>query len=300
MGTEAHFVTPHHGQAKPIERSNRDLRALIDRHPKFDGRGSQAKPIPIDEFLTVMDNEIRHHNATPGRRTQACGGVLSFDDAFAKGYASATITKATAEQRRLWLLAVDKVRANRDSGHIVLGRGPQGENRYWHEALTPYAGQELTVRFDPQDLGADVHVYTLDGRYICAAPCGWRAGFNDTAAARDYGRERTRFKKAAKKAAAAERRMSALTAAAQIPDEPEGETPESTIVAARFPAHKRAEVDGQRVDADTGEVLVEDDDEAQMEANLRARLRQIGDARRAQEAEDDALDVDFKRLWNRV
>ncbi|MEQ9132685.1 MAG: transposase domain-containing protein [Salinisphaeraceae bacterium] len=271
VGTTPRFVQPYHGQSKPIERANRELKEIIDRHPQFASRGTQDNPIPIEEFREVLAAEIAAYNARAGRRSPICQG-RSFQEVFDESYGSAAIRKATAEQRRLWLLAAEKIRCNGENGSVVLGRGPQGENRYWHERLAEHAGRTVVVRFDPQQLHQSVHIYTLDGRYLCEAPCTWRAGFADTQAAREYHRARQQWKRHTKRAADAETRMSAHAAAQQLPEIEQPEPPAPRVVSGRFSSAARVEADGAVVDTDTGEIL--DDDREQQFANAVAVAHQ--------------------------
>lgn len=229
MGTTVRFVEPGHGQSKPIERANQELRQRIDTHPKWEGRGTKGRPIPIDEFITLMSEEFEHYNQRTGRTTQVAAG-RSFQDVFAESYEKAPIKKATPAQRRLWLCAAEKVRCSRTNGSIVLGRGPQGENRYWCRELVAYCGQLIVVRFDPQNYHQDVHCYTLDGRYIGEAESTWRAGFADSAAAHEFYRAKGQFKRATRKALEAERRMTASTAAKLLPEDERAPDPESKVV----------------------------------------------------------------------
>ncbi len=236
-GTRVQFVTPGRGQTKPIERANRELRERIDSHPKFEGRGTEARPIPYDEFMTVMEGEFLHYNARQDRDAQVAVG-RSYDEAFAASYAVAKIRKATKEQRRLWLLCAERVRADMRTGSIVLGRGPQGENRYWCEALGQHMGESLVVRFDPHKLQQPVYVETLDGRLIGEAPCTWTGGFDDARVAQDFHREKNRFKRAAREALKAEKRMDTLTVANMLVPPQAPPTPESKVVELAIP--KRA------------------------------------------------------------
>lgn len=237
-----HWTTPYHGQAKPIERAFRDLAEYVARHPKFSGAYTGNKPnakpenygkkaIPIADFLAVLDAEIQAHNARKGRRTEACGGELSYDDAWAKSYAEAPIRKAVAAQRRLFLLAAEGVKTHRETGAISLGA--DNRNRYWAEALTNHAGRRLIVRFDPDALHQPVYVYNLDNRFICEAGCILAAGFNDTQAAREHARARNQFKRAQRERLEASRRMSAADVAAlhdALPEPEEQPDPEARVV----------------------------------------------------------------------
>jgi len=242
LGIEVRFVLPNSGQSKPIERSFRDIADRAAKHPDFAGayvgNKPDAKPenygsraIALDDFLRVLSAEIIHHNARPGRRSRVCGGVKSFDQAFAESYEQAKIRKAEPEQRLLWLLEAEGVKASNTDGSIRL----MG-NRYWCEALHGHLGQSLVVRFDPQDLIADLHVYRLDGAYIGAAECVDAAGFSDAGKARDYARNRRHFIKATKLRAKAERGMELATMAAMIPEPADLPAPEAKVVAPMFGA----------------------------------------------------------------
>ncbi len=238
-----HWTTPYHGQAKPIERAFRDLCESVAKHPAFAGAYTGNKPdakpenygsraVPLDQFLLVLAQEIAAHNARPGRRSAVCQG-RSFDETFNESYARGPVKKATAEQRRLWLLAAE-VAAARTNGEIVLATDRR--NRYWSADLADHAGQTLTVRFDPQTLHDKVYVYTHDGRFICEARCIEAAGFADTEAAREHTRARNQFKRHARGMLEAERKMDAAEAAKLLPGVAPGELPQARVVRAFRPA----------------------------------------------------------------
>lgn len=240
LGVTVHWTTPYSGQSKPIERAFRDLCETIAKHPAFEGaytgNNPTAKPenygsraIPLDKFLAVVEQEIRWHNERPERRSQVCGGRMSFREAFDASYATAMPTLATDEQKRMWLLAAELVTAGSVDGAINL----MG-NRYWSNATGRMAGERLTVRFDPQNLHAGVHVYTRDNRYVGFAPCIDDAGFADTGKARQQARDRTQFVKGTRMALDAERRLSAADVARALPQIAATEPPEARLVRGVF------------------------------------------------------------------
>ncbi|GBQ27194.1 transposase [Acetobacter estunensis NRIC 0472] len=232
MGVQVHWTTPYSGQSKPIERAFRDMAQNVAKHPAFAGAWTGntplAKPenyastaVPIDVFLKTITTEIREHNARTGRRTAVCGGKLSFQQAFAASYAVSPIRKATSEQRRLWLLAAEAIKVDRRDGTIKLL-----ENRYWADFLLDHRGQSVVVRFDPQNLQADLHVYRTCGTYLGAAPCHEAVGFADVDAARRHGQARRAFMRATREALAAEKSLSAQEMAAVYSREIEAENTE--------------------------------------------------------------------------
>lgn len=242
FGVKVRWTTPYHGQAKPIERAFRDLCETIAKHPAFagayTGNRPDAKPesygsraIPVDQFVQVVDQEIRWHNEKPGRRTIVCGGMQSFQQAFEESYAASAIRRATDEQRRLWLLAAENVFSATVDGSIsLLG------NRYWSHEVGRLSGQRLTVRFDPDQLHEGVHVYQLDGRYVGQAACIEDVGFNDTEAAKAHARARRRFARATADMLDAERRLGAADVAAAIPSIEGVPAPAPAVVRGMFPA----------------------------------------------------------------
>lgn len=223
LGMEPHFTNPDkevgNPGAKPIERAFGigGLHSEVASHPRLIGRGySSATAIPVAELRDVIAEEVARYNARLKRRTQACRGVLSFDQAWEEAVAQQTPRVLSERQRSLLLMSREVVTAHKQSGMVTLeaGRGPHGQNRYWCEALAELAGRKVAVHYDPENLGADVHVYSLAGAYLLTAQRMAGAGFNDTTAAREHGKFKSRLIKARKKASAAETRMSDLERAA--------------------------------------------------------------------------------------
>ncbi len=241
LGVEVHWTTPYHGQAKPIERAFRDFAERIAKHPVFSGAYTgntpMAKPenyaskaVKLDEFVRVVGEEIAAHNARPGRRSPTCAG-RSFDDTFAASLSSgeALVRRATAEQRRLWLLAAEAVRVRRVDGQIHL----MG-NRYWGEFLLAHRGGTVTARFDPEDLAEPLHVYANDGRYLGAAECQEAVGFNSVAAAQEHARKLKIFRRATRAANEALGAMAIQDIARDLPRIEASEPPEPKLVRPLF------------------------------------------------------------------
>jgi hypothetical protein len=91
-------------------------------------------------------------------------------------------------------------------GRVLRVRKQQGGlftlhgNQYQAHELTPYLGQQIQVRFDPDDL-TNVRCYTLDGQFICAPAVRAMTGFCDTSNIREYKRAKHAQKRAVKQAA---------------------------------------------------------------------------------------------------
>ncbi len=234
-----------HGQAKPIERAFGvgGLDEIIDKHPAlagcYTGPNPMAKPdnygdraVDAAEFLRVVAEGVAQYNAKLGRQTEACRGVMSFDQAFEQSYSKAVIRKATPEQLTMMLLQAEATRVSKH-GTITLesgGKIASRSNRYYHECLSEYVGQKVVARFDPQGLHETVRIYTLTGLHLCNAECLEKVAFGDTQQAREHKRKRTQFVKANKAAAQAKQGMSALEAAALLPSISDEPAPETKVV----------------------------------------------------------------------
>lgn len=236
LGIKEHWALPFRGQSKPIERAFRDLCDTVSKHPAFAGAWTgnrpDAKPenygnaaIPLNDFLRVLERGMHVHNAREGRRTEIARG-RSFDAAFAESYAVSPIGKATPEQMRLALLMGEQLKADRKTGHITIAG-----NRYWAPELSQVLGKLLTIRFDPDDLSQDIHVYANTGEYVCSAPMIALTGFLDMGAAKTRAKQEADLRKAVREV---ERREDLLTTneiASRLPAyADEAEIPEPNII----------------------------------------------------------------------
>ncbi|MFN3858386.1 MAG: transposase domain-containing protein [Caulobacter sp.] len=222
LGIEAVFATPYWGQAKPVERMFRNWADEIARHPAFEGsytgKDTSSKPanygqraIPIAEFEARVREELIHYNAQLGRTGIGMAG-RSFDQVYEALAERRPPRRATPEQLRLALLASEPVRMNpRDHSVRVL------DHRYGGPELMAIKPQQVVVRFDPENLANPAHIYSLDGRYLCAAPRIRAGNFDDAATAQAHGRDRRKAMRQVKEAAAALVRLSPADVAAALP-----------------------------------------------------------------------------------
>src|SRR3546814_8885103 len=72
----------------------------------------------------------------------------------------------TAYEMRIsdWSSDVCSSDLDRKTGAIQLAG-----NRYWAPELVELAGQAVTIRFDPEQLHAPIHVYDRAGRFLVTA-----------------------------------------------------------------------------------------------------------------------------------
>jgi len=223
LGIKVHWARPGHGQAKPIERAFRDLADDIAKDPRFAGayvgNRPDAKPenygdraVELADFLKVVEEGIKRHNARTGRRSHTCQG-RSFDVTFASSYKTAPIRKATGAQRRLWLMGQEEKRLQRGHGRLALY-----ENEYWSDWMNAHAGEKIVARFDPEDLHDGVHIYALSGEYLGAAECQAKTGFFDLASARQSAADLAANKRAHRKLLKDLRPQTARDVAAHLDD----------------------------------------------------------------------------------
>ena len=235
LGINIHFALPYRGQSKPIERAFRDLCDTIARGPDcagaYVGNSPLAKPenygskaIAWNDFVRIVDRGIALHNARLGRRGGVCRG-RSFDETFAESYATAPIGKASPEQLRMALLTAEQVRVDKRTGEVRLFG-----NRYWSDGCGQIAGQLVTVRFDPDNLMKDVHLYGQDGRYLTSCPVIEDSGFLDAGAAKQAAKRTAEYRRRIRDAAEAEQLLAIEQVAAMQPDPIAPELPEPTVV----------------------------------------------------------------------
>lgn len=226
LDIEPHFTNPDkvtgNPGAKPIERAFGigGLHEQVATHPKLVNRGfSKATAITVAELREVIAEEVARHNAQKNRRTEACNGILSFDEAWDQAVAANTepMRVCTPEQRNLYLLSREAVTVDRNRGHITLkaGRWSGGANWYYSDALAHYAGRRVVAHFDPTNLSADVFVYDLHGTYLCCAQRQASRGFNDTSASRETAKVNKRRLKSLRDAEKSARKLSEIALAQQ-------------------------------------------------------------------------------------
>lgn len=233
------------GQAKPIERAFGvgGLGDYIDKHPSlagsYTGPNTQNKPdnygdrvVDVETFIAAISEGIATYNARLKRDTEMCRGELSFDQAFERSYSNAIITRLSDEQIRQLMLPAEAVTVKvtgeffLESGGTLYGR----KNSYWHPSLANIRQRKITVRFDPRNLHSEVACYDLDGRFLCMAECRSAVAFGDTEKGREHSRQRKQMMTHTKRAARAQRRMSAIEVNDLLPKVAPPEPPKRHVV----------------------------------------------------------------------
>lgn len=277
LGVAIHWALPFRGQSKPIERAFRDLCDTIAKRPAFEGAYTgntpMAKPenygaraIPMDVFKAEVAKGIATHNAAPGRRGRNYRG-RSFDEVFAESYAAtASIGRATPEQLRMALLAAEQKRVNRQTGVVELAG-----NRYWSDGCGQLHGQLVTVRFDPDNLHSQIHLYDSEGRFLTSADLIADTGFTDVAAAKATAKKVADYRRRIRDAAEAEQLLAAEEVARLQADPAPAPLPEPAAL--RMVRHRGQTAAALRV-APAPEVAALKHDESRVFAALN-RLRVV-------------------------
>lgn len=235
LGIEVHWALPFRGQSKPIERAFRDLCDSVAKHPAMDGaytgNSPSAKPhdygsraIEWDAFVAHVAAGIAEHNARLGRRGRDYAG-RSFDQVYAASYASASVRKASEAQLRMALLAAEQKRVNRQTGEIELFG-----NRYWSPECGALRGQLVSVRFDPDNLHSQIHLYAQDGAFLTTADLIGDHGWGDVAGAKASARRVSELRRRTREQLELERLHSAEELAAMQPEADLPELPDPGVV----------------------------------------------------------------------
>lgn len=235
VGIEVRFAQIYHGQSKPVERAFREMGDHVWRGPEcagaYTGNSPTNKPanygartVPWDEFEQIVAQGFAAYNAREGRRAGACKG-RSCDATFTESYAVSDIGQARETDLRMALLAAERKKLDSRTGEVRLYG-----NRYYSPICLDHLGEEVTVRFDPDNLHREVHIYDKEGRHIAQADLLEDRGFFDQAGAIEVGKRRKQARREVRAGLEAERTLSALdVAAAQVPVEAPPR-PDTTIV----------------------------------------------------------------------
>lgn len=303
LGVTVHFTQVYHGQSKPIERMWRDFVENVSRHPAFEQAYVGSRPdrrpenfdrkkaVTLEKFIAVLMNEVRLHNARPGR--EAYGGK-SFDEVFAEGVAASPVKRMAEWQRRLLYLSVDRVRAQSRDGAIRLFGA-----RYWSPELVQHKGKMVSLRFDPQDLGAGVFVYASsehDGKYICHAAAQGKVPFFSKAHARESAQAKKAYTKAVRAQAKAAQRFKPEELAALHMRATSIATPMPTSnVIAMVPSLRRPEVPVPSDEQVTVAPTAEEAARADASDRVVLELGQVSTARLIDDQQDDSLVLELGR-----
>jgi putative transposase len=222
LGIDVRFTNPYAGRSKKIEKFWGELESRLRARPEpelrraYAGNGKDAPadnycdhPVPIELLIRIVGEEIAAYNSR--------GPNELWDRSVASG---AELGKITKEQRRLLLLAAQKIRVHRKDGCIHLFR-----NRYQviesptavEEGRRIIPGADYTVRFNPARLHDDFYIYDREGRALGSARCVAPVGFSDHAAARETARLNAARRRALRAELEAQRLIDGIELAGTLP-----------------------------------------------------------------------------------
>lgn len=273
LGVDINWAIPGRGQSKPIERAFRDLADTISRGPEcegaYTGPNPMAKPdnyetraVPWAEFHEIVARGVRRHNAKLGRTGRDYRG-RSFDQVFADTFVE--IGKATPEHLRMALLAAEQKRVNKQTGEVELYG-----NRYWDEQCGQLHGQMVTVRFDPDNLHSEVHLYDQQGRFLLTAQLIADSQWGDVAGAKATAKRVADARRKVREGAEAEQMLVAGELAALQADATPIALPEPAAIR---PHRHRGQVAAQLKPAAAPRAAVA----AERESRVFGALRLVGD-----------------------
>lgn len=243
VGCEVRFTKPANGRAKLVERAFAELKERTEKDPRlagaYTGRSPAEKPanygdsaVPVELFTAILAQGIEHYNSRVDRRSSVAFKT-SHRAVFETGLQSIPVRRLTEEQRRFFFSLAERRKVT-PSGCIQLGKRPH-VNTYYDPALQDYAGQDVIVWYNPDDLTMPVMVETLGKELIASGAILLdKAGFNSTDDARQYERGKRQYRKAQKQAANALDTMDAAQAGGLLPQPAASQAPDTPIVQPTF------------------------------------------------------------------
>lgn len=243
LGIDVSWATPAHGQTKPVERLFGTLAGMVETRPEFRGaycgnspdarpeEWDASKAVPLEVVEALLREEIGAYHQTPhrGHGMQGRSPYQVYVEEGAKP--GVVLRRITEPQERMCALSAAPVTIRKNDGGFTL----HGAFCYSEETARLAPGKGYYVRYNPGDLSDTLYVYRGE-KLLCTARKVERTGWNDKASAKATVKARRNYMKKVKEQAEA---LQALR---------NTDTPE-------FMKAIRAEVEGERVDPETGEIL---------------------------------------------
>lgn len=238
LGVNTRWVNIRSGKSKPIEREfknwandiAKDIRfagAYVGNNPMAKPENYRSRAVPLADFLRVVEEKVNEANARPGRQGAGCNG-RSYDETFNESYANSVVTKATPEQRRLWLMAWQPGTIQKTHGWLRL------YGNYYHNPwMAEHPSRKVVARFDPEKLHSEIYLYSLDGEFLGEAECQQPVGFDDLASAKFHEKRLAKRRREAKKRLKEARPVPLKDAIKRLEDQPKpapAPLPETKVV----------------------------------------------------------------------
>jgi transposase InsO family protein len=229
-----------HGQSKPVERLFGTLASMVETRPEFRGaycgNSPEARPeewgadkaVDVEILEAILREEIAAYHKTPhrGQGMHRKSPFQVYSDEMPRSLAR----KICDEQARACILSREKITIRGDGGFTLLGF-----HCYSEETTRLARGAGYYAAYNPADLSDEIYVYRGQKLVARARKVEFTA-FNDKEAAKTIAKTRRTYIKKVKEQYKA------------VLDLKGADTPE-------YLAGLRAEVMGESVNAETGEIL---------------------------------------------
>ncbi|MGC4409270.1 hypothetical protein D4A92_21470 [Rhizobium rosettiformans] len=239
VGCEPIFTKPYNGRSKTVERGFAEVKERSEKDPRcagaYTGRNPTEKPenyaetaIDLATFEQVLAEAVEHYNTRTDRKSKVAYKI-SHRQAFEAGLETTQVRQLAEKQRRYFFFTAKRVTVS-PSGTVSIGKRPF-MNRFHHEALLAFAGEEVVFFYDPDNHKAPAWAETVDGRRITDdIVCIEASGFSSTEDAKAYEREKRKSIKATKAKADAIGRMSQIEMKSALAPLPIDKPPSPPIV----------------------------------------------------------------------
>jgi len=206
LGITTIWAEVAHGQSKPIERAFRTLEGILKSNPElrqaYLGNRPDKRPdrtitaIPVELLRSAVREAVCEYNSQSGRKSDGIKAAgRSYQQIWETKLSESTPRPLEDWERRYCIMPGRVLRVRKQQGGIFTLHG----NEYQAYELSAYLGQQIQVRFDPEDL-TNVRCYTLDGQFLCQPQIRAMTGFRDTTNLREYKRAKNAQKRAVKQA----------------------------------------------------------------------------------------------------
>lgn len=239
VGCEPIFTKPYNGRSKTVERCFAEVKERSEKDPRcagaYTGRNPTEKPenyaetaVDLAVFEQVLAEAVEHYNTRTDRKSKVAYKI-SHRQAFEAGLETTKVHQLAERQRRYFFFTAKRLTVT-PSGTVAIGKRPF-MNRFYHEDLLAFAGEEIVFFYDPDNHKSPAWAETVDGRRIADdILCIEASGFSSTEDAKAYEREKRKSIKATKAKADALGRMSQIEMKSALAPLPTSTPPSPSIV----------------------------------------------------------------------
>jgi putative transposase len=263
LNIEPHFCIPGNPQSKPIERWFWTQEIQFQKaFPTYRGNNVMNRPEGVDarikdskyvmdwnEFLGRLEDYIHDYNQNHQHRGHGMDGRTPNElwDEYFSSHAQRRVSPASL---RLLMMKSRKVKVGRIGVNAF-------SNFYRSERLLDFVGEWVVYRYDPADL-SKIHVYNLDGGFLCIAQRVHRKAWNDEEAYKEFKSLEKRRRKAMKEEVTASNELNDIQLGYRPKDKPKKQRQEASAKVVQL---VRTPLDGveQQVEEQKENIVVAND-----------------------------------------